>query len=80
MLLLPLVSALCAAAAGGGGEEGDACAAHADCAALHYCTKNEECAPCVDDEDEEPCELWGDSIDGSCASCGAAEEPPCAER
>ena len=71
----------CLSVVGGGpaGVEGDACAAHADCAAEHYCTKNQECGVCEDEDGEAPCELWGDSIDASCKVCGAdadEDNPP----
>lgn len=72
--LLGLLSLSSAVA--GGGEEGDSCLAHADCGGEMYCPKSEECALCVDD-DEELCTLYRDSIDGSCAPCGEqAARPP----
>ena len=56
----------------GGGEEGDSCFCHASCRDAHYCTNHGECSPCEDEDGESVCELWNDSLDGSCAGpCGA---------
>ena len=78
-LLLLICCGLSVVGGGPAGLEGDTCAAHADCAAEHYCTKNQECGVCEDEDGEAPCELWGDSIDASCKVCGAdadEDNPP----
>eukprot|EP01045_Picozoa_sp_COSAG04_P003016 COSAG04_NODE_118_length_25039_cov_11.342783_15_plen_225_part_00 len=62
-----------AAAVAGGGEEGDGCASHAGCKDAHYCTNKGECSSCEDEDGESPCELWNDSLDGSCGPCGGSE-------
>lgn len=49
---------------------GDAtcCSSHDVCGAAHYCTRQNECDACVED-DVNLCLLWGDSVDGDCAAC-----------
>lgn len=68
------VLALSAVVAGQQGSEGDGCADHAGCGTGLYCTRAEECGLCRDD-DEQPCQLWADSIDGSCTVCGDSSDP-----
>jgi hypothetical protein len=61
---------------GASAEDEQPCESHADCMQYRrglYCTKNRECGACEDDG-EQPCTMWGDSIDKSCAVCGTAGE------
>ncbi len=71
MLLLPglLLGLLQHAGTAAADDEGDACAGHTECGEGKYCNQQGECAACLD-EGEEVCVTWGDSLDGSCSSCG----------
>ena len=71
---LLLAVLLPSAARAGEGDEGDACATHSECGEGLYCTQAEECGLC-DDDGEPLCTVYRDSIDGSCAPCGAAAAP-----
>lgn len=62
--------ALSTGVAGQQGGEGDSCVDHAGCSAGLYCTRAKECGVCRDDDDEQLCQLWADSVDGSCETCG----------